>query len=158
MYCATFSETLIPDGSGFVILANPVPPQEVKARSSLTVSKSNSISLISPVTAAFVAKTAVTPTTAVSFEYSITLSNIPYQYVTELSKSSTGSIIILFLSPFIVAEKETSAPLTSPILTATLFETSESVESSKFLKNPFVAISKFVVIELSTDAFTGLYS
>ena len=79
VYSPTLSERLIPLLSGFAILAKPVPAQETKPTSWFVVSKSNNISLISPVTAALVVKLAETPVTASSVENSIALSITPYQ-------------------------------------------------------------------------------
>ena len=73
-------------------------------------------------------------------------------------KSLVGSIVILFLSPLIVAKNGTSAPFTSPILKATLLVTSVSSASSIFLNLPLVPITKLVLIAISTAPFAGLYS
>ena len=54
-----------------------------------------------------------------------------------------------------LAEKGTSTPFSSPILTATLFVKSVISESSKFLKKSLVVISKFVDIVVSTSPSAG---
>jgi hypothetical protein len=79
VYSPTLSDTLIPDLSGFSILAKPIPPQDSNPTFSLVVSKSNKTSLISPVTPAFVVKLAATPVTIALVEYSIAPSTTPYQ-------------------------------------------------------------------------------
>ena len=121
------------------------------------MSKSKSISLISPVTAAFVVKLAETPVTGASVEYSMALSTTPYQYVVELSKSLNGSIVILFLSALMVAVKATSAPFESPIFKATLEVRSVISESSIFLNFPLEVISKVVDTVASVVPSAGEY-
>ena len=73
-----------------------------------------------------------------------------------MSRSLVGSIVILFLSPLIEAEKGTSAPLASPTFRATLPVKSVISESSIFLNLPLEAISKFAEIETSVAPFVGL--
>ena len=81
---------------------------------------------------------------------------IPYQYVVELSKSIDGLIVILLLSWFILAEKVTSVPFSSPILTATLELKSVISESSKFLKKSLVVISNDFFRNLDDSEITDL--
>ena len=138
-------------------MAKPTPPHEPNPISALVVSKSKSISLISPVTAAFVAKIAETDVTGASVEYSIAPSTTPYQYVVELSKSLDGSMVILFLSLLIIAVKATSVPFESPTFKETLEVKSVISESSKFLKKSFVEISKFVDMVESVSPLAGEY-
>ena len=100
--------------SGFEIFANPVPDQLTKSSSVLTVSKSNSISLISPATGSFVVNVAFTPLTGLPLAWYIWLSITPNQYAVVNPKLLVGSIVIALLDSLIEAVKGTSVPFISP--------------------------------------------